>query len=114
MLTVDTLMFIAIWLGDGSISLWVFITFLIFHYFAFGLSMPNLNALVMAPYRHIAGTASSLIAMITTISGVVLAQIVGGFYNGDLMPLGVGYFVYAVLLWVSYLYLRSTNSSKEE
>jgi MFS transporter, DHA1 family, multidrug resistance protein len=114
MLIVDTLMFVAILLGKGSIPLWAFITLLIFHYFAFGLSMPNLNAMVMAPYRHIAGTASSLIAMITTVLGVVLAQIVGNFYNGDLMPLGVSYFVYAVLLWVSYLYLRSTGNSEEE
>lgn len=114
MLIVDTLMFVAILLGKGSIPLWAFITLLIFHYFAFGLSMPNLNAMVMAPYRHIAGTASSLIAMITTVLGVVLAQIVGNFYNGDLMPLGVSYFVYAVLLWVSYLYLRSTGNPEEE
>lgn len=112
MLTVDTLMFITIWLGEGLPPLWAFITFLIFHYFCFGLSMPNLNALVMGPYRHIAGTASSLIAMITTISGVVLAQIVSGFYTGDLMPLGIGYFVYTVLLWVTYLYLRSKGSTE--
>ncbi len=114
MLTVDSLMFIAIWLGDGLLPLWAFITLLILHYFCFGLSMPNLNALVMGPYRHIAGTASSLIAMITTILGVVLAQIVGGFYKGDLMPLGIGYFVYAILLWVTYLYLRSTGGAEVE
>ena len=65
--------------------------------FMLGLSFPNFNALAMEPLGRIAGTASSLIGVYTTVLGALCGFIIGGAYDGTVIPLAAGYFVLASL-----------------
>ncbi|MBE3638486.1 MFS transporter [Mangrovicoccus algicola] len=52
-----------------------------------GLSMGNLNALVMEPLGHVAGMASSLIAAISTLLGALVAIPASASFDGTQIPL---------------------------
>lgn len=71
---------------------------------AFGLVPGNFNALAMEPLGHIAGTASSVLGVITFTVGAVLGGLVGQAYNGTLIPLAAGLALFgwlalAIVLW---------------
>lgn len=102
----DVVMFLSVILNNGVIPLGLFITLLITHFLGFGLAMPNLNALCIQPFHQIAGTASALIGTITTVLGVLLAQLISYFYNDTLYSMGIGYIACTGLLWIAFLYLK--------
>jgi DHA1 family bicyclomycin/chloramphenicol resistance-like MFS transporter len=52
--------------------------------------VPNCNTAAMLPVPHVAGTASALMASITTAGGAVLGGVVTGAYDGTTRPFGVG------------------------
>lgn len=71
---------------------------------AFGLVPPNFNALAMEPLGHIAGTASSVMGVISFTGGAVLGAIVGQAFDGTLIPLAAGYAVFGwtavgIIVW---------------
>ncbi|WP_136656924.1 multidrug effflux MFS transporter [Nitratireductor sp. XY-223] len=71
---------------------------------AFGLVPPNFNALAMEPLGHIAGTASSVMGVISFTGGAVLGAIVGQAFNGTLIPLAAGYAIFGwtavgIIVW---------------
>jgi MFS transporter, DHA1 family, multidrug resistance protein len=65
--------------------------------FTFGLMISNFTALAMEPLGHIAGTASSLYGSITTLIGIVLGTVVGQAYDGTMVPLTTGFFVFTLI-----------------
>ncbi|WP_375461178.1 multidrug effflux MFS transporter [uncultured Enterovirga sp.] len=65
--------------------------------FLLGLSFPNFNALAMEPLGHVAGTASSLIGVYTTVVGALCGLFIGGSFDGTVMPIAAGYCGLAIL-----------------
>lgn len=105
LITDSTLCFTVI-AGEGVIPLWLFILLLILHFLGFGLAMPNLNALAMQPYQDIAGTASALIGTITTILGVLIAQLISAFFDKTtLYSMGIGYIICTLCVCTLGVYL---------
>lgn len=98
----DVLFLLLTLAGSGHIPLWMFILILIVHFYSFGLLMPNLNTLALAPYHHIAGTASALIGMITSVVGLAIAQVFSQFYNGTLYAIVSGFVVCMVIMIAAY------------
>ncbi|MEM6464066.1 MAG: multidrug effflux MFS transporter [Pseudomonadota bacterium] len=71
---------------------------------AFGLVPPNFNALAMEPLGHIAGTASSVMGVISFTGGALLGALIGQAFDGTLVPLAVGYTIFgwlavAIIVW---------------
>jgi MFS transporter, DHA1 family, multidrug resistance protein len=64
--------------------------------FLLGLIFSNFNSLAMEPQAHIAGTASSVFGSITTLIASVIGYVVGQAYDGTLVPLTTGYFVFGL------------------
>lgn len=87
----DGMLFLLVMVNDGIIPLWTFMLIFIVHFLGFGLSMPNLNALAMQPYKHIGGTAAALIGTISTVLGILVAQIISHFFDGTLYCIGIGF-----------------------
>ncbi|MGB5557498.1 MAG: multidrug effflux MFS transporter [Paracoccaceae bacterium] len=77
-------------------------------FFMAGLTFGNLNALALQPMGHIAGTASSVIAAISTIVSVVLAIPIGQAFNATPVPLLIGTAICSGLCWM--LMTRSTEA----
>ncbi|MEX3009420.1 multidrug effflux MFS transporter [Hoeflea sp. TYP-13] len=76
---------------------------------AFGLVPPNFNALAMEPLGHIAGTASSVMGVISFTGGAVLGAVVGQAFDGTLVPLAMGY---AVFGWTAVVIIVWTEKGK--
>jgi len=82
---------------DGHPPLSVFGIGLTATLFCFSLTMPNFNSLAMEPLGAIAGTASSMIGVYSTLIGVIAGGIIGQLFNGTVVPLLAGYFVLGLL-----------------
>lgn len=82
---------------DGTPPLPVFGVGLTVTLFCFSMTMPNFNSLAMEPVGRIAGTASSMIGVYSTLIGVVAGGIIGQQFNGTVIPLVGGYLALAVL-----------------
>lgn len=71
---------------------------------AFALVPANFNALAMEPLGHVAGTASSLLGVITFTGGAGLGALVGHAFNDTLVPLAAAFALFAwtasgIVLW---------------
>ncbi|WP_420863602.1 MFS transporter [Algirhabdus cladophorae] len=71
-------------------SFYIFLIWMTSIFFQAGMTLGNLVALSMGPLGHIAGTASSAITAVATITSVVLAVPIGLAFNGTLIPLLLG------------------------
>ena len=87
---------IALWF-DGQPPLLLFSIGLTTILFCFSLTMPNFNSLAMEPVGAIAGTASSMIGVYSTLIGVIAGGIIGLQFNGTVIPLLVGYFLLGLI-----------------
>ena len=65
--------------------------------FLMSLMMVNFNTMAMEPLGAIAGTASSVIGLYTTLAGALLGLIVGQAFDGTVIPLGVGFLLLGVV-----------------
>ena len=72
-------------------TIWSFVLFQAATMAFFGLIGANAGALAMEPLGHIAGTASSLQGMITTIGGALIGLAVGQQFDGTTTPILAGF-----------------------
>jgi DHA1 family bicyclomycin/chloramphenicol resistance-like MFS transporter len=94
--TVMALLHLAIVLAYGE-TLWVFVALQALTTACFGLVGANSGALAMEPVGHIAGTASALQGLITTVGGALIGLLVGQLFDGTTVPLIAGFAVCGVL-----------------
>jgi MFS transporter, DHA1 family, multidrug resistance protein len=74
----------------GTPPFWLFMVFMVGHFFAVGLIFGNLNALALEPLGHVAGTASSVMGGVSTMLSAVIAAPIGATYDGTLFSLTLG------------------------
>jgi DHA1 family bicyclomycin/chloramphenicol resistance-like MFS transporter len=72
-------------------TIWSFVLLQAMTMACFGLIGANAGALAMAPVGHIAGTASALQGLITTIGGALIGYIIGQQFNGTAVPMVAGF-----------------------
>jgi DHA1 family bicyclomycin/chloramphenicol resistance-like MFS transporter len=72
-------------------TIWTFIVLQALTMACFGLVGANAGSLAMAPVGHIAGTASSLQGLVTTIGGALIGMAVGQAFDGTTLPLIIGF-----------------------
>lgn len=70
---------------------------------SFGLASSNCGTLAIQPLGHVAGTASSVQGTITTIFGASLGIVIGQSFNGTVIPLVGGYFLFGAAALVTIL-----------
>lgn len=78
-----------------------------------GLVMPNANTAAMQPMGAVAGTASSIVGVITSLGGALLSGIVTRVYDPSARTLAFAMFVFAVASasCVAYARFRTTDPS---
>jgi DHA1 family bicyclomycin/chloramphenicol resistance-like MFS transporter len=74
-----------------SESIWMFVVLQALTMSCFGLIGANAGALAMEPLGRIAGTASSVQGMITTIGGALIGFAIGQQFNGTTLPFLIGF-----------------------
>lgn len=75
----------------GNPSFWVTFGLLSICMMAFGVLQGNISAIALEPMGHIAGTASSLIGVVTMTVANLLAGVVGQAYDGTVIPLAFAF-----------------------
>ena len=73
----------------GFETLWVFAMFQAITMFCFGLVAPNFSSISMEPLGHIAGTASSVQGVVTTVGGTLIGFFIGQHFDGTVVPFTV-------------------------
>jgi MFS transporter, DHA1 family, multidrug resistance protein len=68
-------------------TLWSFIILQALTMACFGLVGANASAMAMSPLGHVAGTASALQGLITTVGGALIGLVVGQLFDGTTIPL---------------------------
>lgn len=99
----------------GLVGLPQFLVIQSWNMFAFGLLAPNLTAMAMSPFGHVAGTAASMFGFVTTTVGALLGFAVGQLFDGTLRPLFAAYSVLSAtalltLAWAGGRARRSAQS----
>ncbi|MFM8908859.1 MAG: hypothetical protein ACKOIZ_14940, partial [Actinomycetota bacterium] len=94
----SAVLFLAIaWLSDGSPAFWLYmLAILLVVPIAQGLG-PLCNTAAMSPVAHIAGTASSVMATVTTAGGALLGGFASERFDGTIRPLATWFFVCIVI-----------------
>jgi MFS transporter, DHA1 family, multidrug resistance protein len=87
---------LAIILTAGE-SLWAFVVLQALTMGCFGLIGANAGALAMEPLGHIAGTASALQGLISTIGAALIGLAIGQMFDGTTLPLVGGFVVCGAL-----------------
>lgn len=75
----------------GNPPFWVTFGLLSVAMMAFGVLQGNISAIALEPLGHIAGTASSLIGVVTMTIANILAGLVGQAYDGTVVPLAFAF-----------------------
>ncbi|MDT9597702.1 multidrug effflux MFS transporter [Sphingosinicella rhizophila] len=84
-------------------TIWAFVLMQALTMSSFGLIGSNAGALAMEPLGHIAGTASSLQGVITTVGGALIGYAIGQNFNGTTLPFLIGFSSCAILaLLIAY------------
>lgn len=78
-------------------TLWSFVGLLALTMTCFGLVGANASALAMEPMGHIAGTASSLQGLLSTVGGALVGLVIGQSFNGTTIPMVTGFAVCGAL-----------------
>jgi DHA1 family bicyclomycin/chloramphenicol resistance-like MFS transporter len=89
---------------QGKPPLWLFVLLLSAIQFLMCLTMPNFNAIAMEPLGEVAGTASAVLGVLTTLGGALIGIVVGASFDGSLRPLALTYFACAVLALLAVLW----------
>jgi DHA1 family bicyclomycin/chloramphenicol resistance-like MFS transporter len=78
-------------------TIWTFVALQALTMACFGLVGANAGALAMQPVGHIAGTASAIQGLVTTIGGALIGMVVGQAFNGTTLPLIAGFAICGAL-----------------
>ena len=89
---------------SGQPPFWLAFLLIAVNVGTFAVVAPNFNAIAMEPLGHIAGTASSVLGVITFTGGAVLGGIVGRAFDGTLIPVAAAFTLFgctalAIVLW---------------
>jgi DHA1 family bicyclomycin/chloramphenicol resistance-like MFS transporter len=88
----------------GNPPFWVTFGLISICMMAFGVLQGNVSAIALEPLGHIAGTASSLMGVVTLTVANVLAGLVGRAYDGTVMPLAFAFGVGGLLASAAVLW----------
>ena len=98
------------WAYGGHPPLWIFLAIGVGWFFCIGIVFGNINSMAMEPLGHVAGSAAAVIGTSTTFMAVGLGYLIGGAYDGTLLPMTVGF---AVLTAVSSLLTAIVEAPRE-
>jgi DHA1 family bicyclomycin/chloramphenicol resistance-like MFS transporter len=99
-------------------NIWMFVALQAGTMIFFGLIGANAGALAMEPLGHIAGTASSIQGVITTIGGALIGLTIGQQFNGTTLPFLIGFTscgasALAIACWANHQPSQDTRNRAE-
>lgn len=104
------------WFTNHDPNLTVLLAYLMAMLFCFGILVSNLNAMAMRSLGATAGTGAAVVGAFSTFISIPLAILVGGYYEGSVMPLigAFGLFSLIGLCLVFFSYLRDNRLNLQQ
>ncbi|MFP2994843.1 multidrug effflux MFS transporter [Spongiivirga sp. MCCC 1A20706] len=90
----------------------VLVTFFCVQFAAIGFLFGNLRALAMEPLGHIAGMASAITGLISTLMAVPIGILIGHYVVTSSLPLFIGFSVCSMLSVFIILWMQNSNKSQ--
>jgi DHA1 family bicyclomycin/chloramphenicol resistance-like MFS transporter len=99
-------------------TIWMFVLLQALTMSCFGLIGANAGALAMEPLGHVAGTASSVQGVITTVGGALIGFAIGQQFNGTTLPFLIGFTLcgaasLGVAFWANHKPSRDSHDRAE-
>jgi DHA1 family bicyclomycin/chloramphenicol resistance-like MFS transporter len=96
-----SLLFLLLSLATGGHPpLWALGLYFFANFFCSGMIFGNYNAMAMEPMGHIGGMAAAVTGFISSLIAVATGGILGQFYDGNLVPLTMGFTILGCGAWV--------------
>ena len=89
----------------------VLLLFFALQFFAIGFLFGNLRSLAMQPVGHIAGIASAITGLISTLMAVPISIFIGRYVSDTVLPLFIGFFVCSAFSVAILFYLYKKNKA---
>ncbi|MEO1719020.1 MAG: multidrug effflux MFS transporter [Pseudomonadota bacterium] len=100
-------------LANGT-PVWMFMALMMPTSFCFGILFGNFNALAMEPMQTIAGSASAIIASMTSLIAVSFGTLVGQAFDGTAAPMFAGFLIAGVGATLILRYTEGVRSQAAE
>ncbi len=107
-----SLLYIILFYNTANPSIEVILLFFGMQFFALGFLFGNLRAIAMQPVGHIAGIASAITGLISTLMAVPISIFIGKYISDTALPLFIGFTLCSLLSIIILFYLRKTSNKK--
>ncbi len=101
-----SLAYILLYFNTENPTIEILILFFALQFFAIGFLFGNLRAIAMQPVGHIAGIASAITGLISTLMAVPISIVIGRYVSDTVLPLFIGFSVCSVFSILILLYLK--------
>lgn len=95
----------------AGIAVWSVIVAAVLVNFGAGFIIPNAHAAAIAPYPHMAGTASALTGAMQMLLAAAIGAAVGQFYDDSARPMGIGMALSGLAVLTLHLYAKRRASA---
>lgn len=99
---------------DGLPPLALTVITMFIGFFFVGILFGNLNAMAMHPLGEMAGLGAAIIGSLSSLFSVPVALFVDSFLNGNLYPIGTGFFIFFLLAYAAVMYAERVHDSGEQ
>ena len=94
-------------------SIEILLLFFALQFFAIGFLFGNLRAMAMQPVGHIAGIASAITGLISTLMAVPISIFIGRYVSDTVLPLFIGFLVCSACSILILIYLDKLSKNKK-
>lgn len=94
---------------NGLPPLWLITVYMVILFICIGLTNGNLTALSMEPLGKIAGIGAAIIGFVSTLLSVVIAIVIGRFFDGTTYPLILSFMGAAILSLLLFKWIALKN-----
>lgn len=105
-----SLLYVALFYNTSNPSIEVLLLFFSMQFFTLGFLFGNLRAIAMQPVGHIAGIASAITGLISTLMAVPISIFIGRYVSDTTLPLFIGFSICSFLSILILAYLKRGTS----
>lgn len=106
---VISVLYVILFFNTDNPPITVLLMFFGLQFFSIGFLFGNLRAMAMDPVGHIAGIASAITGLISTLMAVPISIFIGRFIQGTALPIFIGFSICSALSLVILYYLKKPS-----
>jgi DHA1 family bicyclomycin/chloramphenicol resistance-like MFS transporter len=106
-----SLIYVVFFFQTGNPSVLILFLFCAVQFFAIGFLFGNLRAIAMQPVGHIAGIASAITGLISTLMAVPISIYIGGFVKTSVLPMFIGFTISSLISIGILHYIKSLRKN---